>query len=144
VGVLRAEVQRRDGRPLSPAGAHSRAFEARADRTGEHVHEWVLRRCIQQSLQPSWARPNVIVDEHHQLAAGAFNAGVASRVQPERLRVGHVLRTEATRQRMGGKLGPRVVDDENLHLRIGGLGSDRGESDLEVGEPGACGDDDRG
>ncbi len=98
VGVVGAELERGDRRRLAPAAVRRGSLQAGDDRPGEHVHVRVLAGGRQQRREPAGEGADVVVDEHHQLPAGALDAGVARDVQAERARVRLVAGAEALSQ----------------------------------------------
>jgi len=55
--------------------------------------------CLQQCLQPAGPYLDVVVHEHHQVPARAFDAGVARDVQPQRARVWLIARPKTLGER---------------------------------------------
>ena len=121
VGVVLAELERRDRGPLAPAGARRGAFQPGADRAREDLHLGVCVRRPQQRFEPAGARPHVVVHEHHELAAGALDTGVARDVQPQRPGMRLVAGAEALRQLANALRIAGVVDDHDLGARAGRL-----------------------
>ena len=144
VGVVRAQLERGDGRALAPAGARRATLEAGPDRPGEDVHLRVPASGRQQRSKPAGARADVVVGEHHELALGTLYAGVAGHVQAERARMGLVAGAEARRQLARRLRGAGVVDHEHLGAGLRGVGRDRGQRHLQVGEAATRGNHDRG
>ncbi len=144
VGVLLAQLERRDRRLLSAARTRRGALQARPHRPREDVDIRVLGRGAEQRGEPPGCGADVVVDEHDELACRAPHAGVARDVQPERAGMGLIFRavSPGQRSRAGGLAG--VVDYEHLGIGLGGRGGERRERDLEVGEACARRDHDRG
>ncbi len=136
VGVLVAQLERRDRRVLAPAAVRCVAVQARPDRPREHVHVRVLPRGIQQRVQPAIAGAHVVVDEHHELAVRVLHAAVAGDVQAESARVREVAGTEARRQLLHGRRATVVVDDQHLGCAACSGRCDRAQGHLQVGQ--AC------
>ena len=145
VGVVGAEVERRDRRVLPAAQAQVGALEPRTDRTAQHVVVRRARRSRQQRVQPARRRLDVVVHENHQVGAGRRHARVARGVEP--LRLEQVLAAGAV---AGGDLGhppavaAGVVDHNHLGARGARLGGDRVQGDVEVAGAVARGHHDRG
>ena len=80
LAVRRAAVERRDRRRLASTRTRSAALQPCRDRTAEHVAVGALGCRAQEGLQPSRLRLDVVVDEHHEVAGGARDPGVAGGV----------------------------------------------------------------
>ena len=134
------------GGALAPAACAARAaLQARPDRPGEHVDVGVLARGREQRVQPAGAGSDVVVDEHHQLAGRALDAGVARDVQAQRrARAAHSGRRTARASARASGEGPASSITSTSAPAARGLRGDRGERDLQVGGTRARGDHDRG
>ena len=88
---------------------------------GEDVDVGVRRGRVEQRREPARARADVVVDEHHQLARRALDAGVARDVQAERSGMRLVACAEALGQAARRGRRARVVDHEHLRAELAGV-----------------------
>src|SRR6516165_1612790 len=77
IAVGFAEVERRDRRRLTAAGARAATLEARPDRTSEHVVPRGVASAVQHRLEPPSRRLDVVVDEDQELTGARGGPGVA-------------------------------------------------------------------
>ncbi len=141
VAVLGAEVERGDRQRLASAGVQPRALEPRADRAAERV---VLPRRREQRVEPAGPDLDVVVEEAEQFAPRGRDRRVAGDVDAARAPERDVARAVSLRQRRGGGVLGVVLDDHDLGAVRGGLRRDGRERDLEVREPRARREQDRG